>query len=59
VHLVQPAGTALQLAVDLRNARIPFSVFTVDAHRLGLSALIPALAGRADEDLVNQVLAFR
>jgi hypothetical protein len=59
IHLVQPAGTARQLAIDLRNANIPFSVFTVDRHGLGLAALIPALTGRADEDLVNQILAFR
>jgi hypothetical protein len=59
IHLVQPAGTARQLAIDLRNANIPFSVFTVDRHRLGLAALVPALTAQADEDLVNQILAFR
>ena len=59
LHLVQPAGTGRQLAMDLRGANIPFSVFTVDAHRLGLAALVPALAAQADEDLVNQILAFR
>jgi hypothetical protein len=59
IHLVQPAGTARQLATDLRNANIPFSIFTVDRHCLGLAALVPALTAQADEDVVNQVLAFR
>ena len=59
IHLVQPAGTARQLAMDLRGANLPFSVFTVDRHRLGLAALVPALVAQAGEDLVNQVLAFR
>jgi hypothetical protein len=59
IHLVQPAGTALQLAIDLRSANLPFSVFTVDSHRVGLAALIPALAAQADEDRVNQILASR
>jgi hypothetical protein len=59
IHLVQPAGTAPQLAMDLRNGNVPFSVFTVDLHRLGLAALAPALAAQADEDLVNRILAFR
>jgi hypothetical protein len=59
IHLVQPAGTALQLAIDMRSANLPFSVFTVDSHRVGLAALIPALAAQADEDRVNQILASR
>jgi hypothetical protein len=58
IHLVQPAGTALQLAMDLRNANLPFSIFTVDPHRLGLAALVPALADQTNEDVVNQILAF-
>jgi hypothetical protein len=59
VHLVQPAGTTTQLAVDLRNAQIPFGVFTVDAHLLGLAALVPALGAPAGADRVSQILAFR
>lgn len=59
INLVQPADTALQLAVDLRNAQVPFRVFSVDRHLLGLDALIPALGARAGEDRVAQVLAFR
>jgi hypothetical protein len=59
VHLVQPAGSALQLAVDLRNAQVPFGVFTVDRHRLGLDALVPALNAHDGENRVAQILAFR
>jgi hypothetical protein len=58
VYLVQPANTALQLAVDLRSAQVPFGVFTVDPHLLGLDALIPALSAQAGEDRVAQILAF-
>jgi hypothetical protein len=59
INLVQPADTALQLAVDLRNAQVPFHVFSVDRHLLGLDALIPALGAQTDEDRVAQILAFR
>jgi hypothetical protein len=59
LQLVQPAGTGPQLVVDLRNANLSFSVFTVDLHRLGLAALIPALAAQTDDDKVSQILAFR
>jgi hypothetical protein len=59
INLIQPAGTALQLAVDLRNAQVPFGVFAVDRHLLGLDALVPALRAQAGEDRVSQILAFR
>jgi hypothetical protein len=57
--LVQPAETALQLARDLRQAQVPFHVFTVDRHLLGLDAMVPALGGASGEDRVAQILAFR
>lgn len=57
IHLVQPAGTALQLAMDLRNARLPFSVFNVDQHHLGLQALVQALVAQSAEDVTSQMLA--
>jgi hypothetical protein len=58
IHLVQPAGAGLQLSVDLKNAQIPFGVFTVDHHRLGLDALIPALQTQSGETRLAQILAF-
>jgi hypothetical protein len=58
LHLVQPAGSGLQLATDLRNARVPFGVFTVDKHLLGLEAFVPSLVTQASENRVAQVLAF-
>jgi hypothetical protein len=58
LHLVQPAGTGLQLATDLRNARVAFGVFTVDRHLLGLEAFLPSLVSQASENRVAQVLAF-
>jgi hypothetical protein len=59
VSLVQPAGTALQLARDLRAAQVPFRVFTVDQHLLGLDSLIPALTAPAGADRVAEILAWR
>jgi hypothetical protein len=59
LHLVQPAGAGVQLAVDLRGAQVPFTVFTMDQHLLGLEGLVPALAAQAQQDRVAQVLAFR
>ncbi len=50
IHLVQPANTGLQLARDLRSSKIPFTVFNVDEHWLGLEALVPALAAQASQD---------
>jgi hypothetical protein len=48
----------LQFSVDLKNAQIPFGVFTVDHHRLGLDALIPALQTQSGETRLAQILAF-
>jgi hypothetical protein len=59
VCLVQPAETALQLARDLRTAQVPFRVFTVDRHLLGLDALVPTLGAAVDEDRVARILAYR
>jgi hypothetical protein len=59
VNLVQPAETAVQLAVDLRNAQVAFRIFSVDRHLLGLDALLPALAVPSSEDRVAQILAYR
>jgi hypothetical protein len=58
LHLVGPAGSGLQLATDLRNARVPFGVFTMDRHLLGLEAFLPSLQSQASENRVAQVLAF-
>jgi hypothetical protein len=58
VHLVQPAGSARQLAVDLRTAQLPFTIFTVDQHLLGLDALIASLVAGAADDRVAQILAY-
>lgn len=43
--LVQPHTGGRQLAVDLRAEQIPFAIFQVDPHRIGLDALIPTLRG--------------
>jgi hypothetical protein len=59
VQLVQGAGTAVQLAVDLRNSRLPFSVFSVDRHRLGLRALVQALVTQSVDDVASQILRSR
>src|SRR5262249_4308925 len=59
LHLVQPAGSALQLAMDLKNAQVPYGSFTVDRHLLGLDALIGALAEQARDDRISQILAYR
>jgi hypothetical protein len=59
VTLVQPATAARQLAMDLRSAQVPFGVFTLDAHLLGLGGLIDALVSQARQDRVSQILAFR
>jgi hypothetical protein len=59
VQLVQPAGAAQQLAGDLRNAQVPFGVFTVDRHLVGLDSLLPALRASGAESRLAQVLAFR
>jgi hypothetical protein len=58
VQLVQPAGAATQLAGDLRNAKVPFAVFTVDRHLVGLDAFVPALRAGAGASKVEQILAF-
>jgi hypothetical protein len=58
LHLVQPAGSATQLGIDLKNAQIPFGVFSVDPHHLGLDALIPALRTPQGQSRLAQILAF-
>ncbi len=59
IHLVQPTGAAQQLARDLKNAQIGFTVFTVDRHLLGLDAMIASLNAQASENRIDQILAFR
>jgi hypothetical protein len=58
LHLVQPAGAARQLAMDLKNAQVPFAVFAADRHLLGLDVLIAALAARSADDRLAQILAY-
>jgi hypothetical protein len=58
LHLVQPADAALQLAMDLKNAQVPFAVFTADRHLLGLDVLIAALAAQSTGDRLAQILAY-
>jgi len=58
VSLVQPASSGRQLAMDLKDARIPFNVFHVDRHMVGLAALVPALRARASEDLVARIMTL-
>ncbi|CEF49293.1 unnamed protein product [uncultured bacterium] len=59
VQLVQPANASQQLAGDLRNAQVPFGVFTVDRHLVGLDAFLPAMRTSGAESRVAQILAFR
>jgi hypothetical protein len=58
IHLVQPAGASRQLGVDLKNAQVPFGVFSVDPHYLGLDALVAGLRGQSGETRLAQILAF-
>ncbi len=58
IHLVQPANTGLQLARDLRSSKVPFTVFNIDEHWLGMEALVPALAAQASQDRSAQILAM-
>jgi hypothetical protein len=56
LYLVQPPGAARQLAVDLKNASIPFEVFQVDTHLLGLDAFVAVLS-QEGEDLFARIAA--
>ncbi len=58
LHLVQPAEAGSQLAIDLRKAQIPFGVFTLDRHLLGLDALLAALVAHQEDNVIAQILNF-
>jgi hypothetical protein len=57
VHLIQPAGSGRQLATDLRNAQVLFSVFNVDQDQLGLDAVVTSLLSGTARDRVAEILA--
>jgi hypothetical protein len=56
VHVVQPAGSGRQLATDLRNAQMAFTVFSMDQHLLGLDAFTSSLLAGTGRDAVAEIL---
>jgi hypothetical protein len=56
IHLFQLAGAAPQLAIDLRNAKIPFNIYSIDRHLLGLDAALASLADSSNRDVVSEII---